>query len=75
MFKGLVSLLRLSLYGNKIKAIDSQAFFGIGSNLTRINLGGNHLTAVPSQSLKNLASLQVTLSKIIRYYYLLLILK
>jgi Leucine-rich repeat (LRR) protein len=58
-FKGLISLLRLSIYGNKIKTIDVMAFSGIGGNLTRINLGGNLLPAIPSKSLQNLTALQV----------------
>ena len=58
-FTGLTSLLRLSLFGNKINLIDPLAFDGIGGNLTRINLGGNLLTSVPTASLKDLQSLQV----------------
>lgn len=57
-YQGLHSLLRLSLYGNRIKFIDNLAFVGVGRNLTRLNLGANKLTAVPSRPLRDLSSLQ-----------------
>ncbi|UYV61271.1 hypothetical protein LAZ67_1004180 [Cordylochernes scorpioides] len=57
-FRGLSSLLRLSLFGNQIKFIDNLAFVGVGGNLTRMNLGGNQLSAVPSRPLKDLQVLQ-----------------
>uniref|UniRef100_T1KQI9 Uncharacterized protein n=1 Tax=Tetranychus urticae TaxID=32264 RepID=T1KQI9_TETUR len=57
-FRGLISLLRLSLYGNKIKTIDPNVFHGIGGNLTRINLGANQLTSIDSSSFFNLTTLK-----------------
>lgn len=69
-FTGLISLLRLSLFGNRIALIDPLAFDGIGGNLTRINLGGNLLTSVPTSSLKELQSLQVRIHSN-TYFYLL----
>lgn len=59
-FRGLISLLRLALYGNKIKVIDALAFVGVGGNLTRVNLGKNELTLVPSKALAELTSLTVS---------------
>lgn len=61
-FKGLISLLRLAIYGNKIKVIDGQAFAGLGGNLTRVNLGKNELTAIPTSSLTDLIALQVIIA-------------
>uniref|UniRef100_T1KJG7 LRRNT domain-containing protein n=1 Tax=Tetranychus urticae TaxID=32264 RepID=T1KJG7_TETUR len=60
-FRGLISLLRLSLYGNKIKTIDPNVFHGIGGNLTRINLGANQLTSIDSSSFFNLTTLKVNM--------------
>ncbi|GIZ00195.1 hypothetical protein CEXT_281421 [Caerostris extrusa] len=47
VFGELVSLLWLSLYGNRIRLIDSRAFLGTEASLTRLNLGGNRLGQVP----------------------------
>lgn len=58
-FRGLVSLVRLSLYGNKIKTIHPKVFLDTGGNLTRINLGNNLLSSVSSKSFQNLTALKV----------------
>lgn len=60
-FRGLVSLVRLSLYGNKIKTIEPKVFLDTGGNLTSINLGNNLLTSVSSPSFSNLTTLKVSI--------------
>lgn len=64
-FEGLASLLRLSLFGNKIAVIDMHAFVGVGVNLTRINIGGNQLTGMPSTSLRHLTAIQVRPAQVV----------
>ncbi|KAF8774380.1 Leucine-rich repeat-containing protein let-4 [Argiope bruennichi] len=58
VFGDLVSLLWLSLYGNRIRLIDSRAFLGTEASLTRLNLGGNRLGQVPRYALQRLNCLQ-----------------
>lgn len=57
-FTGLASLLRLSLYGNRIVTVSPASFLGVGVNLTRINLGGNQLATVPTEAIRPLIALQ-----------------
>ncbi|KAH9388456.1 hypothetical protein TYRP_023476 [Tyrophagus putrescentiae] len=57
-FTGLASLLRLSLYGNRIVTVSPASFLCVGVNLTRINLGGNQLATVPTEAIRPLIALQ-----------------
>jgi len=59
-FRGLTSLSKLFLYGNRIKSIDSDAFINTGGNITHINLGHNQLSSLSSTSFTKLTNLRVS---------------
>ncbi|KAG9483580.1 hypothetical protein GDO78_009480 [Eleutherodactylus coqui] len=56
-FRGLDSLNKLSLFGNKIKSVARNAFSGLGA-LEHLNLGGNAMRSVQAEAFEEMKMLK-----------------